>query len=781
MHRLYSIHALLLALVAFAMPMHCFGATMSAPIGGALIPLPDGQVLCGDANGGWIPDPGGTKIRPPLDAAQIGKTTSVHVASSTAACANSKDADVLVVSGLIPIIDRRTVDLWIDEGHLDVRGTNLDGSRLEWEAQGEHGSDVCVASSTSGGQQMCSYSIGKTLPADTSALTLRVLPAGAPGKGTIFDNTGQPIAQDSLLVTPSRMIVASALTTERHVDLSTGEAHLPLSRAKAVASVECDSGRCELADGEVHVRSIAGLVRTLNLRLRLAPRVFTRSGDTFVQVVNIPLDITYCPISLVSQPALRDTDDVRVVVRVDPKCATNDTTLRWTANGNNVPVIASESKDNFIYMLLGLGRISGEKLTIAAMRGASDASVIGLVSMTTSAPPQLGISLHLRGYGEIDYVPTNRNVIVSTTAANLRGRIVTLPVDGAYEVKVQDGHTEIRGTAGGGYVLLRFALRDESLPGHLAHTDLAHFTGYVQRAMREVNVPAPIGDTTSKSPIVEVLCTDAAGHSLKVIPGVPLHIPFAERDGCRLMVYPNRIPEEDGEQRLDVDIGVKSVGGSSRSEGQFTQRLILSHGAEPRIFWIHGVQSQFDRITVQLTHVTEQSQYVRGRADHIDVPSAKWTIIVENTRWRFYATVSVPVQLFRFSNDPNGAGTGPLSLNLGVLTRFTWVTREGTEGILGLEGGVMGMGLAADNTRQLTMVGGLGIGVPLGNVGQPTQASINIHAWAAYRLGNEYAPSLTPSGAEVLNASNQSIPIALGHWSFVFGPSVTFGNVGFDM
>ena len=294
--------------------------------------------------------------------------------------------------------------------------------------------------------------------------------------------------------------------------------------------------------------------------------------------------------------------------------------------------------------------------------------------------------------------------------------------------------------------------------------------------MREVNVPAPIGDTASKAPIVEVICTDTAGHSLKVVPGVPLHVPFEQRDGCRLMVYPNRIPEEDGEQRLDVDIEVTSVGGSSRSDGHFTQRLILSHGAEPRIFWIHGVKSQFDRITVQLTHVTEESQYVRGGAGHLDVPSAKWTIVAENTRWRFYATVSIPVQLFRFSNDPNGAGTGPLSLNLGVLSRFTWVTREGTEGILGLEGGVMGMGLAADNTRQLNIVGGLGVGVPLGNVGQPTQASINIHAWAAYRLGNEFAPALDASGAAIPNQT-----ISLNHWSFIFGPSVTFGNVGFDM
>jgi len=87
----------------------------------------------------------------------------------------------------------------------------------------------------------------------------------------------------------------------------------------------------------------------------------------------------------------------------------------------------------------------------------------------------------------------------------------------------------------------------------------------------------------------------------------------------------------------------------------------------------------------------------------------------------------------------------------------------------------MGMGLAADNTRQLNIVSGLGMGVPLGNAGQPTQASINIHAWVAYRLGNEYAPLLKTDGT----ASGLSIP--LNHWAFIFGPSVSFGNVGFDI
>ncbi len=612
-------------------------------------------------------------------------------------------------------------------------------------------------------------------------MTLYLFPAGATAKADIYDRTGRAVAQESLLVTPSRMMVASTLTTERHVDLSTGEAHLALTHPEAIASVDCDTGRCEILEGEVRVRAIASSAHTITLRLRLTPRVFVRNGDTFVQNVSVPLDITYCPLAIASPAALRDTDDARVVVRVDARCATSDDSLRWTANGNSVPVISRESKDNFVYMLLGLGRVTGEKLTLAAMRGPSDASVIGLISMSTAPPPQLRVSLNLTGYGEIDFIPTNRNVTVSATAANLRSRIVTLPVDGAYEVKAQDGRTEIRGTAGGGFVLMRFALRDESLPGHLAQADLAHFTGHVQRALREVNVPAQIGETTGNSPIVEVLCTDSSGHALKVVPGVPLHIPFEQRDGCRLLIHPERIPAEDGEQRLDVDVEVTSVGGTNRSDGQFTQRLVLSHGAEPRVIGLHGVKAQFDRINVHLTHVTEESQYIRNGGGRVEVPSGQWTIVAENTRWRFYATVSIPVELFRFSSDPNGAGTGPLSLNLGVLSRFTWVTRDGTEGILGLEAGVMGMGLATDNTRQLNIVGGLGIGVPIGNAGQTSQASINIHAWAAYRLGNEFAPALNASGIPITNSTGQPESIALNHWSFIFGPSVTFGNVGFDI
>ena len=152
MIRAFTLRILVMALVLVATSRLGFGATLSAPVGGAPVPLSDGHVLCGDTNGGWVRDQSGGKIRPPVDYGQIGKGTSVRVAPSAAACASSKDVDLLVASGPIPVIDRRAVELWIDEGHLDVRGTNLEGSRLEWEVKGEHGSAVCVAASLSGGQ-----------------------------------------------------------------------------------------------------------------------------------------------------------------------------------------------------------------------------------------------------------------------------------------------------------------------------------------------------------------------------------------------------------------------------------------------------------------------------------------------------------------------------------------------------------------------------------------------------------------------------------------------------
>jgi hypothetical protein len=189
------------------------------------------------------------------------------------------------------------------------------------------------------------------------------------------------------------------------------------------------------------------------------------------------------------------------------------------------------------------------------------------------------------------------------------------------------------------------------------------------------------------------------------------------------------------------------------------------------VIWVRGAKEQFDRINVRVTHVIDETEYLAGATGKVELPSAQWTVVTENSNFKFYATAAIPASLYRFSKDPGDLGTGPLALNFGVLTRLTWLDHDGHDGIVGLETGVMAMGLETDNTRQLAVVGGLGVSVPLGNIGQPTQASVNIHAWAAYSVGTRTGKLTDANGVETGT-------VRLNPWGFVFGPSITIGNIG---
>ena len=141
--------------------------------------------------------------------------------------------------------------------------------------------------------------------------------------------------------------------------------------------------------------------------------------------------------------------------------------------------------------------------------------------------------------------------------------------------------------------------------------------------------------------------------------------------------------------------------------------------------------------------------------------------MVGEGRIRFYATATIPTGLFRIT-----APSDVLTLNFGALSRLTWLDREGQEGLLGLEFGALGIGLAATPgfPRTLAVLTGLGVGVPIGNRGEKTEASVNLHAWLAYELRDDY--HLTPGHPESPLAS---------HLSFLFGPSITIGNVGTNL
>jgi hypothetical protein len=170
---------------------------------------------------------------------------------------------------------------------------------------------------------------------------------------------------------------------------------------------------------------------------------------------------------------------------------------------------------------------------------------------------------------------------------------------------------------------------------------------------------------------------------------------------------------------------------------------------------------------VRVSQVIDEAHDVGGADLHVNLPAAQWAVIVGEGHLRFYATATIPTGLFRIT-----APSDVLTLNFGALSRLTWLDREGHEGLLGLEAGALGIALADTPgfPRTLAMLIGVGVSVPIGNRGEPTQAAVNLHAWLAYELR-----SPTPE-----NPNNPNGPQA-SHLAFLFGPSITIGNVGTNL
>jgi hypothetical protein len=376
--------------------------------------------------------------------------------------------------------------------------------------------------------------------------------------------------------------------------------------------------------------------------------------------------------------------------------------------------------------------------------------------------------LSLEGYGEIQFIPRNRAALVAVSHIAGMGELVPVTVPGAYAVTRSAEGYQVRGVyAAGGYTSLRFAYRIPGVPKEFADTDFGEIVDPVQRPIREASIPAPIGDHS----LVELFCKNAKGQLVLIKPGSPIHIPFIERDSCRLKLHRERIPQESGEQRLDVDVSIIAVSGAERGEAHFSEQLTLRHAKDTEVIWIRGAKEQFDRINVRITHIVDQGLFDNNdMRRRLELPSAQWTVVTENATFKFYATAAMPASLYRFSAD--GKASGTLSLNLGLLTRITWLDSDGHEGLLALEAGMMGMGLADQVQRKLALVGGLGISIPLGNVNQPTQAAINIHMWLSYNVGKTVIYKDPITGAVYME------PLTVSSWAMVFGPSITIGSIG---
>jgi hypothetical protein len=765
--RLVALVAMLLCLARVAR-----AETLQAPVGGKPISLGEARVACVANAGGWRTEPGGHAIRPPSSDTAVGNAVELQVAPAFSACPRATASVRLVATAAWPKFDPSSFTLALDEGRLEARGHGLHGVVVTWPIDAGRASDACRDLKAEGGVETCTWGVPKTLPADPSASSLRWLPAGAQvGPDTaLYDAEGRLTAPEGFVIAPSRVEVLDLLPQDAAVDVSSGVGRAPLTHADAIAGVDCGAARCTIDSGQLVMQAPPAAVANVDVRFRLAPHVvFMRKTPPDTQPV-LRVSILRCPMSVVSGAALRGLDTARAVVRVEGGCMHDFAALRFLVGGRPADVTQTETAKDAVYAVVNLTAIDAPSLSITAVRGEGEGTVVAVARTETRTAPVIRTVLEVPGFPPIDFIPNNRPANVLFPHVN-GAELTLLPIESVYEAKREGSTTTVQGDINAvGLVALRFGYRVPTLPAPLDKVDLGVLSDSLQRSVREANVPAPFGlSAFTATPLVEIECNEGPEKLVHAMPGVTLTLPFSARDACRLVIHRERLSPEYGTQRISLEIEVNKLDGTPRPEGHVTQTLILRAGDEPRIAWIKGVGAAYDRVIVRLSHVDDEAHYL-GASDIISgAPAVQWTLLFGTGHLRLYATTAIPTGLYRFGN---AAGSGVLSLSLAVITRLTWLDSVGHEGLLGLEGGIMAFGFTNSQAQALTEVGvvaGVGLSIPLAGAGSPTQASINLHAWVEQRISE--AVTAVPTAA-------MPSPVPASARSVIVGPSLSFGNIG---
>jgi hypothetical protein len=759
--------ALALLLLLTLLGGHSEAETIEAPIGGKAIALGRGRSACDKPGGGWTVVGSGLAVKPPEGEQAIGQAVELHV-SGEHGCTNGSSVTLLAV-GEAPTIDQNSVVVDVDAGTVEIHGRGLKGVGLSWRARSASGADVCREPKPAGTLKRCVWSVAHDLPADGRAIDLSwIPPGGRQGPDvTVYDEEGRPLRPEAFGVTPSTVVVSHLLSADAAVDLSTGIGEVPLVHPEAVAAVECTGVVCSLAGGKLVVRAATSLVSSVDVKVTLARDVAFKQEERLEPHTTLRLSVLHCPLSFASGPPLRAVEGALTVVRFDGRCAADAQSLHFLEGTHPVEVARVETQGQTAWVVLRLGRITTNEITITALRGTTAEIPVAMARTPTRAAPDVRSVLEIPGLPRLSFIPSNRGAVVHVPPPGERATLVLLPVEGVYSTETVGHNTLVIGDEfAAGVSTLRFGYRSLALPEALRGIDLAVLEDPLGRPIHEVNIPAPIAGTIAHpEPLAEVVCGEGRAQSVRLVPGETARLPYSMRDGCRLVVHRERLSAEYGTQKLSLEVDILRADGSPRSEAHASQTLILRAGRDPLEAWLHGVAAPFDRIVVRLSHIADETHYTGAAEMLTSEPALKWTAIVGTGRARLYAAPTIPTGLYRFGDKEH---SGVLSLNFGVISRLTWLDDEGHEGFLNLEGGIMAIGLAGSQSttgQSLSQAGaviGLGIGIPFANRSSITEASINLHLWFEYDLAN----SSSTSGQR---------------WSIIFGPSISIGNVGANL
>ena len=744
--------------------------TILAPLGSKPFDLPAGVVCTGNIllNGWKVTNNGQTLQAPPRprQATPGVDLKPIRLPMSLDHCATMVETVQLLAYLHWPEVVTDSIILRADEPRLVLDGKYLKKSVFQVGDPLHDGSDVCddTIPDEQAGLETCNVVVPTHLNVQPDKVKFAVFPPGTPPtEPEILLVNEQGIFQEVPRYSVRRVILRKLIAEDALLDARQKVSSVEIIHPEAVASVSCATADCRLKDNLVLIENVKNDVGFIELTFQLQPHVYLQDAKRDIHnTVKVPIPWARCGLTIASGRPLLNVANQNIVLKITGICSHLQEEELWVKINERVyPFNTSILANDALFAVVSLTRMIDTEANFILLH---HEHVMAITHIEGQTPPNARPQLSLPGFGEIPFVPTNRPAIIAFTS-QVGSKILSLLPRDSYSVSRDElGRTLIKGAAGDdGFVNLRFALKDKGLPPDLQNIPLYEFSETIERRIKPANVPKFV---LSANPWIELYCP----HDNKqqpLSPGITHSLPFNVQHGCYLLLHAEQLTEEDGGQLLRLKVTVEGLDGRPKPQLGGEQAIKVHAGDVSRKIFLASGSSHFDKVLIMLDVTSED-------VANADVPSKassalQWSLIMGQEHLSFYATASVPAGLFRAA-DANHSGI--IGTSIACLFRLVALNREGVPLPPGLELGLLWSHILGETNSatygQVSLVSGLGIGVPLGNVGQGTQATIGVHAWAEYEISRAIW-----GRQHYQNGWGDGSP-----WGIVFGTGVSFGNIG---
>ena len=567
--------------------------------------------------------------------------------------------------------------------------------------------------------------------------------------------------------------VTPNIISDREVSVIREPAFIPTELVDLVESVECVGAQCILTRQGIELFSVNPKRSQLKLRARLkrGAKVIGGGSDHRKLVVNIPL--RRCSIASPSVPILGDIRQHKVLLAISRGCGAGKVksikvnTWPPTRSFLRREIMLEDQTWRYFELLIQDTPSQGEELKIALIKEGRQEILLGEVEIPLEHdyhPKQVRLSIPR--LGQVDFIPSNQNaeLMLAYEKAEWISALIPKSMLSFYQITQTDKrplssqHTpkshktintrryQIRadlGASGILPILLSYQpqLKEPFERFNQEDFELATFRTENRYALRKVNLPLRLTSSRRGEGVVEVSCITQNSRLYVTAKSVAL-IPYESRHSCRVIIYRERIPREIGELHILV----------TEDSEKFRQVVTASHGVGEIVISIPVKKAkEFDRLEIGVGHNYSSAQYDFAPQQDLGAES-RYEVVLGDRTFGLSLSTSLPTGLFRYGFSAEDRSS--VALSAGGLGRLLWLWREGRPFPVGLDFGALVTGI--DGEPHLSLIGGIGVSVPVLNANTPFEASFNLHAWL------EYAPTR----------------YQVGHspWSLLFGPSFAVGK-----